>query len=83
MANPADRRGAPLDYNASTTEALGRWDYVIAFPNPPTHVIEELMRREVEYLKMHLQLDPAELRRALFNGIPEYGIAPFPTRDVK
>ncbi|KAL4177812.1 hypothetical protein KRP22_002738 [Phytophthora ramorum] len=41
------------------------------------------MRREVEYLKMHLQLDPAELRRALFNGIPEYGIAPFPTRDVK
>ncbi|RLN49160.1 hypothetical protein BBJ28_00021711, partial [Nothophytophthora sp. Chile5] len=44
---------------------------------------EELMRREAEFLKMHLQLDPAELRRASFNGIPEYGIAPFPIRDVK
>ncbi|KAK1930623.1 Anoctamin-7 [Phytophthora citrophthora] len=44
---------------------------------------EELMRREAEVLKMHLQLDPTELRRASFNGIPEYGIAPFPIRDVK
>ncbi|KAF4323256.1 hypothetical protein BBO99_00001540 [Phytophthora kernoviae] len=42
---------------------------------------EDLMRREAEYLKMHLQLDPTELRRASFNGIPEYGIAPFPIRD--
>ncbi|KAI9921505.1 hypothetical protein PsorP6_000032 [Peronosclerospora sorghi] len=44
---------------------------------------EELMRREAESLKMHLQLDSAELRRASFNGIPEYGIAPFPIRDAK
>lgn len=122
-AENSERAPLSRDYGsmASSVDGLGRWDYVLVFPNPPKETREagdqrdaivskiidaglrtrlffsvgrelvfckirapeELMRREAEFLKMHLQLDPDELRFASFNGIPDCGIAPFPIRDVK
>lgn len=44
---------------------------------------EELLKDEAESIRMHLQLDPDQLRRASAEGLPQYNIAPFPIRDVK
>ncbi|KAF1788966.1 Anoctamin [Phytophthora cactorum] len=93
------RLRVPLDYGTSLAEraSLGLCDrHVIEVSDERDTIIKRLRgaglrlrlfysvgKELAEVLKMHLQLDPTELRRASFNGIPEYGIAPFPIRDVK
>lgn len=44
---------------------------------------EELLKDEAQDVRMHLQLDSDELRKAAAEGIPQYNIAPFPIRDIK
>lgn len=44
---------------------------------------EELLRDIAALMKVHLQLEPRELRKAAYVGMPEHDIAPFPIKDVK
>ncbi|TMW66417.1 hypothetical protein Poli38472_004182 [Pythium oligandrum] len=44
---------------------------------------EERLKDEAERMKLRLLLDADELKHTADKGLPEYGIKPFPIRDIK